>query len=53
MFQKIAEGDIYAAGSDGLVAVGSRTAVLPDGNLLVCLWYDEGAKKGIRFVKLK
>ena len=27
-------------------------SVLPDGNLLVCLWYDQDEKKGIRFVKL-
>ena len=26
--------------------------VLPDGNLLACLWYDQGGKKGIRYVKL-
>ena len=30
-----------------------HVTVLPDGDLLVCLWYDEGAKKGIRYVKLK
>lgn len=34
MFRKIAEGDIYCAGKDGLVPVGSRTAVLPDGKLI-------------------
>ncbi len=26
--------------------------VLPDGNLLACLWYDSGDKKGIRYVKI-
>ena len=34
MFRKIAEGDIYAAPKEGQVAVGSRTAVLPDGSLI-------------------
>ena len=29
-----------------------HVTVLPGGELLVCLWYDQGEKKGIRFVKL-
>lgn len=52
MFKRIAEGDIYCAGKGALLAVDSRSVVLPDGDLLVCLWYDEGEKKGIRYVKL-
>ena len=41
MFRKIAEGDIYYEGRDGLVSVGSRTAVLPDGKLLVLQGVDD------------
>ena len=26
---------------------------LPDGTLLVCLWYEKGEKRGIRYVHLK
>ncbi|MBR2861563.1 MAG: exo-alpha-sialidase [Clostridia bacterium] len=34
MFKKIAEGDIYCADKDGLVAVGSRVASLENGTLI-------------------
>lgn len=35
-------------------AFGEPSAtLLPDGTILVTLWYDEGEKKGIRYVKLR
>lgn len=45
MFRKISEGDIYCTGKDGLVAVGSRTAVLPDSRLIAT--YNVESKIGI------
>ena len=30
-----------------------HVSLLPDGTLLACLWYDQGGKKGIRYVKLQ
>lgn len=30
-----------------------QVTVLPDGTLLVCLWYEKGEKRGIRYVHLK
>lgn len=45
MFRKIAEGDIHCEGKDGLLAVGSRTAVLPDGKLIAT--YNVESKIGI------
>ncbi len=30
-----------------------QVTVLPSGELLACLWYDEGKRAGIRFVKLQ
>ena len=45
MFKKIAEGDIYFEGKDGLISVGSRTAVLPDGKLIAT--FNTESKIGI------
>lgn len=49
MFKKLTEGYVFKCNDHIKGTVGSRTAVLPDGKLLCCLWCD----LGIRYVKLQ